>query len=187
MEFLEVIAEAGFHMLHLPFESASPRMLKKYSTSKWNPDKTDIEHMIKSCLSVGIKTAGNYMIGYPDETLEEIFSTIVMAKRHVSQGMNHAHMFAVVPFPGTMLYDQVVASGQLDPDFNTDQMKWTKSILKGLAVPADTLEHIRQLAWLTVNRSDFVDYKIKMRVAKPVERTDAEEFVPVHSTKLAVI
>jgi radical SAM superfamily enzyme YgiQ (UPF0313 family) len=185
MEFLEVVAEAGFHMLHLPFESASPRLLAQYSTSKWNPHKTDIEAMIKACLAVGIRTAGNYMIGYPDETLEEIFGTIMMAKRHVSQGMNHAQMFAVVPFPGTALYEQVVASGQLDPNFNTDQMKWTKSILKGLAVPADTLEHIRQLAWLTVNRNEFVDYKIKMRVAKPDRSED--DAVPVHSMKLAVI
>lgn len=185
MEFLETVAAAGFHMLHLPFESASPRLLAKYSTSKWNPEKTDIEKMIRACLSVGIKTAGNYMIGYPDETLEEIFSTIVMAKRHVSQGMNHAQMFAVVPFPGTALFDQCVASGQLDPNFNTDHMKWTKSILTGLAVSPDTLEHIRQLAWLTVNRSDFVDYKIKMRVAKPGKPDDSVE--PVHSMKLAVI
>jgi hypothetical protein len=64
-------------------------------------------------------------------------------------------------------------------------MKWTKSILKGLAVPADTLEHIRQLAWLTVNRNEFVDYKIKMRVAKPDRSED--DAVPVHSMKLAVI
>jgi anaerobic magnesium-protoporphyrin IX monomethyl ester cyclase len=184
MEFLEAVAAAGFHMLHLPFESASPRLLAKYSTSKWNPERTDIEKMIRSCLDVGIKTAGNYMIGYPDETLEEIFSTIMMAKRHVSQGMNHAQMFAVVPFPGTMLYDQCVASGQLNADFNPDHMKWTKSILTGLAVSPDTLEHIRQLAWLTVNRTDFVDYKIKMRVAKP---GSAEELAPVHSMKLAVL
>ena len=81
--------------------------------------------------------------------------------------MNHAQLFAVVPFPGTALYDMVISNGQLDPDFDTDQMKWTKSILKGLAVPADTLEHLRQLGWLTINRSEFVDYKINMRVKKP--------------------
>jgi hypothetical protein len=34
-------------------------------------------------------------------------------------------------------------------------------------VPADTLEHLRQLAWLTVNRAEFVNYKINMRVATP--------------------
>jgi len=87
----------------------------------------------------------------------------------MDEGLNHAVVFAVVPFPGTALYDMVIENGQLDPNFDTDQMKWTKSILKNLAVPAETLEHLRQLAWLTVNRSDFVDNRIGMRVKKPGE------------------
>jgi radical SAM superfamily enzyme YgiQ (UPF0313 family) len=168
-EFLEIIAEAGFHMLHLPFESASQRILDKYSSAKWNLDKLDAGALIRACDDVGIKTAGNYMIGYPDESLDEIHNTILMAKRHIDEGLNHAALFAVVPFPGTMIYDMAVASGQLDPDFDTDQMRWTKSVMKNLAVPAETLEHMRQLAWLTVNRSSYVDYKIKMRVTKPSE------------------
>jgi len=166
-EFLEVLADAGFRMLHLPFESANQRIIDEYSTSKWSTDKVDTDELIRVCNDVGIKTAGNYMIGYPDETLEEIYNTILMAKRHVGNGLNHAALFAVVPFPGTEIYDMVIASGQLDRDFDTDQMKWTKSILKGLAVPAETLEHLRQLAWLTVNRPSYVDYKINMRVKKP--------------------
>jgi radical SAM superfamily enzyme YgiQ (UPF0313 family) len=113
--------------------------------------------------------AGNYIIGYPDETLAEIYTTIRMAKRHVEQGLNHAAIFALVPFPGTKVYDQVIETGQLDPDFDTDQMKWTKSMLKGLAVPPEALEYMRQLAWLTVNRSRFVEYKIGQRVTSPVE------------------
>ena len=67
-------------------------------------------------------------------------------------------------------------------------MKWTKSILKDLAVPADTLEHLRQLAWLTINRSEFVDYKINMRVEKP--ELDMGAMIPppaVAPTQLAVI
>jgi radical SAM superfamily enzyme YgiQ (UPF0313 family) len=190
MEFLEVVAEAGFHMLHLPFESANPRLLKKYSTSKWDAERTDTKKLIQTCLSVGIRTAGNYMIGYPDETLAEMHNTILFAKRHVEQGLNHAALFAAVPFPGTVLYDMVIANGQLDPDFDTDQMKWTKSILKNLAIPADTLEHLRQLAWLTVNRSDFVNYKIGMRVVKPEEPepTVMPPIIPVvHPTQLAVL
>lgn len=193
-EFLEVIAEAGFHMLHLPFESANPRLLKKYSSSKWDIEKTDTKALIEECLKVGIRTAGNYMIGYPDETLHEMQTTIVFAKRHVEQGLNHAALFAAVPFPGTILYDMVIGNGQLDPNFDTDQMKWTKSILKGLAVPAETLEHMRQLAWLTVNRSEFVDYKINMRVVKP--KAEPESVAPppppnllpvVQPTQLAVL
>lgn len=186
MEFLEVLADAGFHMLHLPFESANPRLLDKYSSSKWNPELTDTKRLIEACRSVGIKTAGNYMIGYPDETLSEIYNTILMAKRHIDQGLNHAALFAVVPFPGTLLYDSVVANGQLDKDFDTDQMKWTKSILKDIAVPAETLEHLRQLAWLTVNRTEFVSYKIGMRVDKP-EMVLASAAAAVPPTQLAVL
>lgn len=166
-EFLEVLAEAGFHALQLPFESASHRLLSKYSTSKWNIEKTDTQRLIHACAEVGISTAGNYMIGYPDETLHEMHGTILMAKHHVEQGLKYANFFAVVPFPGTSLYDMVVKNGQLDSNFDTDQMKWTRSLLKNIAVPAETLEHLRQVAWLTVNRSKYVDYKIGMRVKNP--------------------
>ena len=43
-------------------------------------------------------------------------------------------------------------------------MRWTKSILQNLAMPAETLERLRQLAWLTVNRTEYVNYKIRQRV-----------------------
>ncbi len=166
-EFLEVLSAAGFTWLTLPFESGNQRLVKKYSSGKWDLDKTDTASLIKACSDVGIRTVGNYMMGYPDESLEEIYNTILMAKRHVEQGLNHALFFDVMPFPGTVLYDMVIDSGQLNADFDPDGMKWTKSILKNTAVSADALESMRQLAWLTVNRSDFVDYKIGHRVTAP--------------------
>ena len=168
MELLEIMRAAGFHMLHLPFESANQRVLDKYSNAKWNIDKTDTRALLEACTQVGIMTAGNYTIGYPDETIEEIHRTILMAKRHVEHGLNHAAIFTIVPFPGTILYDMVIQSGQLEPDFDTDRMKWTRSILKNPAVPAESLEYMRQLAWLLVNRSEYVDYKVAMRVNLPV-------------------
>ncbi len=186
VEFLEILSTAGFHMLHLPFESANQRLIDKYSSGKWNLGDTDTRRLLKACEKAGIMTAGNYMIGYPDETLAEIHNTILFAKMHVEHGLNHAALFAAVPFPGTKLYDMVIQNGQLDPDFDTDSMKWTKSILKGLAVPADTLEHLRQLAWLTVNPSDFVSYKINMRVKQP-ELNLPESVPPVAPTSIAVL
>jgi hypothetical protein len=65
-------------------------------------------------------------------------------------------------------------------------MKWTKSIMKNLAVPADTLEHLRQLAWLTVNSTDFVNYKIGMRVKQP-ELNLPPTMPAVAPTQLAVL
>ncbi len=169
VEFLEVIAEAGFKWFHLPFESGNQRLLDQYSTSKWTIESTPMEDLIKRCNDAGISVAGNYIIGYPDETIDEVYNTVMMAKRHIDQGLNHAAIFALVPFPGTEVYDQVLASGQLDPNFNTDQMKWTKSMLEGLCMPAESLEYLRQMAWLTVNRTEWVEYKIGQRVMAPRE------------------
>ncbi len=116
-EFLEILARAGFTTLTLPFESANQRLINKYATAKWSVAETDTKGLIEACAKVGIKTAGNYMIGYPDETLDEIHNTILMCKRHVEQGMNHGHLFSVVPFPGSKLFEMVIKSGQLDPNW----------------------------------------------------------------------
>jgi radical SAM superfamily enzyme YgiQ (UPF0313 family) len=163
-EFIEVLAEAGFRFLTLPFESASQRLLDIYASSKWSIETTDVKQLLKALEANKIKAAGNYMIGYPCETEAEIHSTILMAKRHIEQGLNHALFFAVVPFPGSILFDKVIANGQLDPNFDTDTMRWTKSIIKNLAMSSDALENVRQLAWLTVNRADYVKYKYQMVV-----------------------
>ena len=163
-EFIGVLADAGFSFLTLPFESSSQRLLDKYSTSKWQVRLTNTQQLLESLARHNIRAAGNYMIGYPDETEMEIQETILMAKRHIEEGLNHALFFSVVPFPGSRLYDMVIANGQLDAEFDPDTMRWTKSILRGLAMPAESLERVRQVAWLTVNRRDYVEYKIRQRV-----------------------
>ena len=162
VEFIDVLADAGFRFLALPFESASQRIVDKYATSKWRVDTIDTGELIRAFRDTKISVSGNYMLGFPDETQSEIYETVLMAKRHVDDGLHYALFFAVVPFPGTALFEQVIASGQLNPDFDTDQMRWTKSILKNLAVPAEGLECIRQTAWLTVNRPDYVAHKRQM-------------------------
>lgn len=159
VELIEVLAEAGFTSLALPFESASQRLLDKYASSKWKIANTNTEKLIRTFNDYGIKVSGNYMIGYPDETIDEIFETITMAKRNVEEGLDYALFFAVVPFPGSELFEIAVRDGHIDRVIEPDQMRWTKSIMRNLKVDPSTLEHLRQLAWLLVNRSDYVKYK----------------------------
>lgn len=163
-ELLESMSEAGFNLICLPFESGSQRILDKYSSSKWSIEKTDTISLIKACNKLNITVTGNYMLGYPDETLEEIYETILFAKQHIIEGIDHALFFSVVPFPGSVLYDNAIKDGYLCNEFNTDNMKWTKAVLKNTIVPASTIDAIRQLAWLTVNRYEFVHYKLNQCV-----------------------
>jgi anaerobic magnesium-protoporphyrin IX monomethyl ester cyclase len=111
-------------------------------------------------------------MGYPDEAADEIFSTIEMARHHVDCGLDYALFFTVVPFPGSALFNNALRDGHLDSDFNTDEMRWTRSIMRNMPMDASALEHIRQLAWLLVNRPDYVKYKRGMTM--PDERAIAE-------------
>jgi anaerobic magnesium-protoporphyrin IX monomethyl ester cyclase len=161
-ELIEVLAEAGFKSLALPFESASQRILDRYASSKWKIADTNTAKLIQAFNDYGIRVSGNYMIGYPDETIEEIFETITMAKRNIEEGLDYALFFAVVPFPGSALFEMAVRNGNIDRDFDPDELRWTKSIRRHLKVDPSTIEHLRQLAWLLVNPSEYVRSKRAM-------------------------
>lgn len=162
IEFLEALKEANLDFLTLPFESASQRIIDKYATSKLHLASLNTQKLFKAFEDLHLRMSGNYMFGYPDETAGEVYETIMMARQHVEQGINYASFFTVVPFPGTALFNMVIQNGQLDPQFNPDEMRWTKSILKNLAIDADTLEQMRKLAWLLINPSKYVKYKQEM-------------------------
>jgi hypothetical protein len=52
-----------------------------------------------------------------------------------------------------------IKEGYLSPDFNPDQMRWTRSMFKNTPVSAEALGHIRTLAWKLTNDSEFVAQK----------------------------
>jgi len=158
-ELIEVLAAAGMKSLALPFESASQRILDRYASTKWKVTNTNTAKLIGAFNDCEIRVSGNYMIGYPDETIEEIFETIALAKRNVEEGLDYALFFAVVPFPGSALFEMAVRDGHIDRDFDPDELRWTKSIMRNIKIDTSTLEHLRQLAWLLVNRSEYVRYK----------------------------
>jgi len=80
IELLEHLYSAGFRRIGLPFESGSQRLLDKYSTSKWRIDKCDVLELVRVMSDMGFTTNGNFMVGYPDETVEELSQTYLLAR-----------------------------------------------------------------------------------------------------------
>lgn len=162
-DVLRALADAGFTEIVLPFESGNLRILRKYASNKLNIEMSDIKALIEACKEeYGFRITGNYMLGYPDETLEEIQTTTEMARRHVGWGLDAANFFLVMPLPGTPLFDMAVANGNLSADFNPDAMNWTKANMRNTLVPPAQLEEIRDHAWETVNPASYRDYKKSM-------------------------
>ena len=165
-EVIELLVQAGFRDIVLAFESANERIIKKYASNKWNINQTDVTGLIKTIKKHGLRVAGNFMIGYPDETREEIMNTINYAKERMADGLDAANFFLVMPLPGTPLFDQAVVQGYIPKDFNPDRMHWQKANMMNTLVPAHELEKIRDEAWLTTNKKNLTDYKKGMKVDK---------------------
>ncbi|WKE69210.1 B12-binding domain-containing radical SAM protein [Streptomyces sp. WP-1] len=155
VELLEHLYTAGFRRIGLPFESGSQRLLDKYSTAKWRIDKCDVFELIRTMADMGFTTNANFMVGYPDETLEELSQTYMLARRAMDAGLDGCGFFMVQPFPGTALYDEAVASGQLDPVTRPDDMGWSKSQspspFRDLKIDPQVLHYSRNLAFAMLN------------------------------------
>jgi len=160
---LEALVGAGFREIVLPFESGTQRVLRKYATNKWDT-RYNIKGLIEMCKDYGLTIAGNYMLGYPDETRQEIERTIDMAKEHMAAGLDSSNFFLVMPLPGTPLFESAMAEGYLPSDWDPDRMNWTKANMVNTEVPPQELEELRDRAWKEINNQDYVAYKSDMAV-----------------------
>ena len=102
------------------------------------------------------------MIGYPDESQEEIMDTINYARECMASGLDASNFFLVMPLPGTKLFDYCVKNGHMNADFDPDKMHWQKANMNNTTVAPDQLEKIREHAWESINKFDFVKYKKNM-------------------------
>ena len=152
-EFLELLFDAGFKKVTLPFESANQRILDKWCSKKWNVQKCDTIDLVKKLNKVGIVADGNFMIGYPDETEAELKATFLLARDQMDAGMIGCQFFMVQPFPGTDIFDRTLKSGQLSKDWHWDELGWSKgSIFQGLKVDVETLKFSWSLVYQLLNK-----------------------------------
>lgn len=148
---LDVMQACDFEAISLPVESASQRLVDYYASSKWRIDRYDVAALIRALSERGISAGVNYMIGYPNETLEEIQTTVDMARRHMAAGAASANFMLVMPLPGTLLHQEAIEQGYLDEGFNPDTFTWRQTTMKNTTVPPEQLLEIHQAAWAELN------------------------------------
>ena len=164
-EVIDALVGAGFRDINLPFESANPRIVRTYASNKWDVQRSNVAGLIRRLKDRGFWLSANYMIGYPDESREEIEATINLAREHHSLGVDAANIFLVIPLPGTPIFDLAVERGHLPGGFDPDRLTWNKANMVDTLVPAEELEEIRASAWEDLNDPRFVAYKKSMLVS----------------------
>jgi len=156
-EYMEFLHHAGMRQIVFPVESGSQRILDKYATAKLRLyDKTgnsvmDVIALTRLAVRIGIACPVNIMIGFPDETEEEMMQSVELARKLIDAGAPYVTFFIPIPFPGSQLYDIAIRGGHLQPDFDPDIMNWKNGVMQNTTVPVERIVEIRDWASETVN------------------------------------
>lgn len=163
---LQAMARCGFDELSLPFESGSQRILDEYASGKWSLRRHDTIALVAAVRAAGLRASGNYTIGYPDESMDEIRATLRLARDHVRAGLDEVNIFLIVPFPGSALFDRAVSGGHLPLDWRADDMRWFAPTMIHTRVPPAELQLARDLGWDLLNTPEYVATRRQVAVQK---------------------
>ncbi|MFH1030423.1 MAG: radical SAM protein [bacterium] len=105
-KFIELLSIAGTTEVDLPVETASARIMKKYLSSKYDT-RLNLGKLCKVLSDKGIKVSGYFMIGFPDETREEMEFTVKLAQKLQEIGLHNSWFFLVGAFPGSEFWKNV--------------------------------------------------------------------------------
>ena len=147
LELLDLMKKGGFYEIAIAFESGSQRILDKYASKKWNHRRHDIFRLIKAINRKGIRVIGYFTIGYPDETLDELTETFIMARDLVKAGLNSVVFSIVVPLPGTALYDMAMKNGNLLSGACLEKYKESIPQMVNTVIPPEILSYTRRLVY----------------------------------------
>ena len=108
-DILSLMEKSGCYLLTVGIESGSQRILdhmKKNLTLDLIKEKITLINTITH-----IKIIGNFILGYPMETEEDVYKTIRLAKTLPLYGAN---FFPFHPTPGTEIFDELMAEKELE-------------------------------------------------------------------------
>jgi anaerobic magnesium-protoporphyrin IX monomethyl ester cyclase len=139
-EILGLMRKAGCWLVSFGIESADDRILERCG-KRITGEK--IGEAVRWAKAAGLKTAGHFILGLPGETEATARATTRLAK---TLGLEFAHFYSAVPYPGSALYDEALANGWLwGKEWSSFRQDEFVMELPGLA--ADTLYRLRRKAY----------------------------------------
>ncbi|MBR3597387.1 MAG: radical SAM protein [Clostridia bacterium] len=133
--------EAGCRWIFFGVESGSDEMLKRIHK---NIDKEAIKPTIDILRKIGITSICSFIIGFPDETVEQLRETVALIN---TVNANLTPIYHFTPLPGTELYNNMIEQSRYEAAVDLDSLSKvvaTENIGKNLsAVPDRDLRVIR--------------------------------------------
>jgi len=140
-EMIKLMKKAGLYSVSVGIESGSDKIRKLMNK---NLDAKTIREKMDLLKKEGIEVIGFFIVGYPGEIIEDIKETVKFA---CSLPLKRATFSAFKPFPGTLIYDELVKKGEIKElkweDFSLDKIAWSP---KGISIKK--LKNLRRNAFL---------------------------------------
>ncbi len=149
-ELVSLMARAGTHFVCIAIETASERHQKLIGK---NLKVGKALEAVRCCRRHGIEVCGFFMIGFPDETVEEVCQTIDLA---LTEPFDNVMISITTPFKGTALRDQSGQITELDPEA-PNTLEWLFPVVPNKSLPPETLRRLQRNAyWRFFMRPRFI-------------------------------
>ena len=168
IDFIKTLYNNGYRRIAFPVESGSQRILDKYCSRKIDLNKMNIVKLMKIVTKIGIEVAANIVIGFPDETENEIQDSIKLGKSLKEAGALYVTFFFATPYPGTKLYEMCIKEGYLDNNLNTDIFNWKKPIMQNTIVSNEQLIKMQTKANKECNSKEFL-YEMEAKTIRKLK------------------
>ena len=155
---LEMFKKAGVNWLCLGIEAGNRMVRKEISKGSFKDVKVD--SIVESIQAAGIYVLGNYIFGFPHDTLQTMQETLDMAMDLCTE---HANFYACTALPGSSLYYESIEKGWYVPS----APKYSEYAFLGkdhIPLPTNTLSasevlRFRDDAWNKYfNSSKYIDF-----------------------------
>ena len=115
-DMLRLMKHSGCFEVTLAIESGDSYVLRNIINKPL--DLAEAELAARRCRKMGIETTGYFIIGFPDETREQIFHTYKFARK---LKLDKAYFFIFNPLVGTPLHDKCVREGLLNDEYSSEE------------------------------------------------------------------
>jgi radical SAM superfamily enzyme YgiQ (UPF0313 family) len=110
-DLLEKAADCGLRSLFVGFETLNPKNLIKHS--KHQNLNRDYTAAIRRLHNAGVMINGSFVFGMDDDDVTVFDRTVEWA---IKQGIETATFHILTPYPGTALYERMLAQGRMVTD-----------------------------------------------------------------------
>ncbi|MFC2161879.1 B12-binding domain-containing radical SAM protein [Acidobacteriota bacterium] len=160
LELLILMKKAGVQRVWFAPESGSQTTLDKVIKKRIKLE--DCEKAIRMAKNTGLDVTCFLVIGFPEETMEDIKQTIQYGYKLKKIGCDSIWISCAVPYPGTELFNNCIDRGIITEDtIDYQSMSTMDSIIYNKWFSSDEIKTIRDQAMIELNRLSIKD-KLKV-------------------------